>query len=262
MDEETADGEGRDTTLVDALAGRGLVAVVGAGGKKTTLWRLAERHDRAVVTAATRIPIFEERVTEIVETDDPVAAVESAFEREAAGESPWPLGLVPGRADEVRYEGYGRETVSALAEAVGEDLDAILLKADGARNRLFKAPDDHEPQVPEGADTVLPVASAKVVGAPLDEEHVHRPGIVSEITGLEPGGIIEPVHVARVLASDRGGLRRVPEGTTVVPVVNMCDDAELAAVGRRVAKGVLERAAVPRVVLARMDRGRVVEVVS
>jgi probable selenium-dependent hydroxylase accessory protein YqeC len=253
-----------EVDLVEALSGRGLVAVVGAGGKKTTLWRLAERHDRAVVTAATRIPMFEERVADLVVTDDPVGAVESALAREDDAESgsPWPLGLVPGRADDVRYEGYEVETVAALADAVGDDLDAILLKADGARNRLFKAPDQHEPQVPDRADTVLPIASARVVGEPLDEDRVHRPGIVSEIAGLEPGEAIEPVHVARVLASERGGLKRVPEGATAVPVVNMCDDEELAGVGRDVAERVLDRAAVSRVVLARMDRGRVVGVVE
>jgi probable selenium-dependent hydroxylase accessory protein YqeC len=251
-----------EADLVEALAGRGLVAVVGAGGKKTTLWRLAERHDRAVVTAATRIPAFGERVVDLVEIDDPVAAVEDALDREAAGEWPWPLGLVPGRADDVRYEGYDTSEISALADAVGDDLDAILLKADGARNRLFKAPDGHEPQVPDRADTVLPVASARVVGEPLGEEHVHRPGLAGEIAGLEPDEVIEPVHVARVLASERGGLKRVPGGATAVPVVNMCDDDALAAVGRRVAAGVLERADVPRVVLARMNRGRVVDVVE
>lgn len=261
MDRE--DGTAGDgTSLVEALAGRGLVAAVGAGGKKTTLWRLAAGHDRAVVTAATRIPIFDERVRELVVTDDPVGAVESALVREAEGESPWPLGLVPGRADEVRYEGYGTGVVSALADAVGGELDAILLKADGARNRLFKAPDEHEPQVPDRADTVVPIASAKVVGEPLGETHVHRPGLVGEIAGLDPGGEIEPIHVARVLASDRGGLKRVPSGATPIPVVNMCDDGALAAVGREVATGVLERADVPRVVLTRMDRGRVVDVVE
>ena len=251
-----------EVDLVEALSGRGVVAVVGAGGKKTTLWRLAERHDRAVVTAATRIPTFEERVADLVVTDDPIGAVESALDREADGGSPWPLGLVPGRADEVRYEGYDTSTISALADAVGDDLDAILLKADGARNRLFKAPDEHEPQVPDGADTVLPIASAKVVGEPLDETRVHRPELVAEIAGLEPGEEIRPVHVARVLASDRGGLKRVPDGATAVPVVNMCDDEKLAETGREVAEGILERAAVPRVVLARMDRGRVVDVVE
>ena len=251
-----------EVDLVEALSGRGVVAVVGAGGKKTTLWRLAERHDRAVVTAATRIPTFEERVADLVVTDDPIAAVEAALDREADGESPWPLGLVPGRADDVRYEGYDTSEISALAGAVGDDLDAILLKADGARNRLFKAPDEHEPQIPDRADTVLPIASAKVVGEPLDETRVHRPELVGEIADLEPGEEIRPVHVARVLASERGGLKRVPEGATAVPVVNMCDDEKLAEAGREVAEGVLERAAVPRVVLARMDRGRVVDVVA
>lgn len=251
-----------DSDLVEALSGRGLVAVVGAGGKKTTLWRLAERHDRAVVTATTRIPTFEGRVSELVVTDDPVAAVESALSREAAGGSPWPLGLAPGRADDTRYEGYEAETVSALAGTVGGDLDAILLKADGARSRLLKAPDEHEPQVPDRADVVLPVASARVVGEPLDGERVHRPELVAEIAGLDPGEEVEPVHVARVLASERGGLKRVPEGATAVPVVNMCDDERLAGIGRAIAGGVLERADVPRVVLARMDRGRVVDVVE
>ena len=258
--EDVADRE--DADLVAALSGRGLVAVVGAGGKKTTLWRLAERHDRAVVTAATRIPMFEERVAELLVTDDPVGAVESVLAREADGESPWPLGLVPGRADDVRYEGYDTGTVSALADAVGEDLDAILLKADGARSRLLKAPDEHEPQIPDRADTVVPVASARVVGEPLDEERVHRPGLVGEIADLGLGEEIAPLHVARVLASERGGLKRVPEGATAVPVVNMCDDEALAEAGREIAAGVLERADVPRVVLARMDRGRVVDVLE
>lgn len=248
--------------LVHVLAGRGVVAVVGAGGKKTTLWRLAARHDRAVVTSATRIPMFEERVSDLVVTGDPIEAVEDALDRESDGESPWPLGLVPGRADEVRYEGYERETISALADAVGDRLDAILVKADGARNRLFKAPAEHEPQVPDRADTVLPMASARVVGERLEDEHVHRPELVGEIAGLEPGGEIRPIHVARVLASERGGLKRVPEGATVVPVVNMCDDEELLGIGRAVASGVLERADVPRVALTRMNLDEVVEMVD
>ena len=100
------------------------------------------------------------------------------------------------------------------------------------------------------------------MGDPLTEASVHRPELVGEIADLDPGEEIRPVHVARVLASDRGGLKDVPDGATPVPVVNMCDDGALAAVGRAVAEEVLERAEVPRVVLTRMDRGEVVEVVE
>jgi probable selenium-dependent hydroxylase accessory protein YqeC len=238
--------------LVDALSARGLVCTVGAGGKKTTCYTLAARLDRAVVTATVRIPVFDDRVARVAVTDDPVRAVD--------GNTDWPLGLVPERHDEVRYAGYDTETVDRLAART--DLDAVLVKADGARNRLFKAPGDHEPQIPESADIVLAIASARIVGKPLTEEHVHRPELVAEVADIDPGDEMRPEHVARVLASERGGLKRVPEDATAIPVLNMCDDPDLTATAREAAERIHELADVPRVVLTRMDLGQVVDVVE
>ncbi|MFD1589175.1 selenium cofactor biosynthesis protein YqeC [Halorientalis brevis] len=227
--------------LVDALAADGLVCVVGAGGKKTTLWRLAARHDRAVVTATVRIPIFDRHVARVEVTKDPVDAVGEA--------DAWPLGLVPEREDD-RYLGYDTETVAALAET--DVPDAVLVKADGARMREFKAPDDAEPQVPAGTDTVLPVASAHVVGKPLTAEHVHRVERVAAITDLSPGEEIRPEHVAAVVTSPEGGLKDVPPGATVVPVINKVDDATDEAAARRIAAAILDAGTVDRVALTRM----------
>lgn len=240
--------------LVEALdAGRGLVAVVGAGGKKSTCYALADRLDRAVVTATVRIPIFDEFVADVVVTDDPVSALDDAEE--------WPLGLVPARDRADRYRGYEPETVAAVADAgVAE---TVLVKADGARMREFKAPGEDEPRIPETADTVVPVASAHVVGEPLVGETVHRPERVAELTGLAVGETVTAADVATVLASPRGGLEAVPDGATAIPVVNKVDDDALADVGREIAAGVLERADVPRVVLARMTATEpVVDVVA
>lgn len=230
--------------LIEALAADGLVCVVGAGGKKTTLYALADRLDRAVVTATVRIPIFDPHVGEVVVTEDPLSAVEDAADPDA-----WPLGVVPEREREDRYLGYEPATVDDLADA---DVDAVLVKADGARMRQFKAPADREPQLPARADTVVPIASAHVVGEPLSADVVHRVDRVAELTGLAPGDAIRPIDVATVLASERGGRKDVPEGATVVPLVNMVDDAGLEAVGQEIADAVLARADVPRVVLSRM----------
>ena len=142
-------------------------------------------------------------------------------------------------------------SVDELADAA-VDADAVLVKADGARTRLFKAPGDREPRLPPGTDTVVPIASAKVVGEPLTADAVHRVDRVAEVTGLEPGETVRTADVATVLASDRGGRKDVPRGATVVPLVNMVDDADLEAVGQEVADRVLASADVPRVVLARM----------
>lgn len=59
--------------------------------------------------------------------------------------------------------------------------------------------------------------------------------------------------MARVLADERGGLKGVPDGATVVPLVNMVDNESLRATGEEIADDVLKRIdGVSRVVLAKM----------
>ena len=231
--------------LVTALEAEGIVSVVGAGGKKSTMYALAAALDRAVVTATVRIPIFDSHVDRVVVTDDPAGAVVDA------PDTAWPLGLVPEREREDRYRGYDLDTVDAIG-GTGVP-DAVLVKADGARMRLLKAPGENEPRIPAATSTVLPVASAHVVGKPLTDEHVHRVERVADVAGRNSGEKIRAVDVGRVLASEAGGRKDVPDGATVVPVVNMVDDEDLAGVGREVAEAVLAQAgSIPRVVLARM----------
>jgi len=227
--------------IVDALdAQHGTTCFVGAGGKKTTMAALAGQLDRAVVTATVRIPIFDGWVEEVVVTGNP---------RETIGDaSAWPLGVVPAQERPDRYRGYDPATVADLA-----DIDhPILVKADGARMREFKAPSDREPQLPSTASTVVPIASAHVVGEPLTDEIVHRVDEVAAITGLDPGDVIHPQDVAAVLASDRGGLKDVPADATAIPLLNMVDDEGLETSARAVAEAIHERTDVPRVVLAEM----------
>jgi probable selenium-dependent hydroxylase accessory protein YqeC len=229
--------------VVEALDARsGLTCAVGAGGKKTTLYALAARLDRAVVTATVRIPIFDSQVSSVLVTEDPASAL-SAVEA-------WPVGVVPERERDDRYRGYDGATVDAIAES--DVVESVLVKADGARMREFKAPNEDEPQIPDSADTVVPIASAHVVGEPLTEEHVHRPERVATIADIEMGDTIHASHVAAVLASDRGGLKDIPGEATAIPLVNKVDDVQDERVGRDIAEEILARADVPRVVLARM----------
>ncbi|MEZ3163022.1 selenium cofactor biosynthesis protein YqeC [Halorubrum sp. RMP-47] len=229
------------TTALDARDAT--VCVVGAGGKRSTLFALADRLNRPVVTATVRIPIFDDRVAAVRVTDDLVTAVDGA------GDGDWPLGLVSERERSDRYLGYDADTVAEVADAAP---GATLVKADGARLREFKPPADHEPQIPANVDVVAPVASAQVVCEPLTEELVHRPEEVAAITGREVGDEIRPADVATVLASPAGGLKGVPGGATAIPIVNKVDDEADANAARAVAGEILMRANVPRVLLTRL----------
>jgi probable selenium-dependent hydroxylase accessory protein YqeC len=236
--------------LTEALPSEGLTCVVGAGGKKTTLYALANALDRAVVTATVRIPIFDPHVGRVVVTDDPASVIDRNDE--------WPLGVVPEREFEDRYRGYDRGVIEEFARKTEVP---VLVKADGARMREFKAPDDREPQLPQNTDTVLPIASVHAVGEPLTEGVVHRPERVAAIAGIDLGEEITPEVVAAVLASPDGGLKDVPDDATVIPVLNKVDDGEDEAVAREIARGIHERADVERVVLARMAESEVMDVI-
>ncbi|MFC7177746.1 selenium cofactor biosynthesis protein YqeC [Halosegnis marinus] len=239
--------------LPDALAAEGIVCAVGAGGKKTAMAALADACDRATVTATVRIPkAFADNVARIAVTDDPASVVRDNDE--------WPLEVVPGAADDSRHGGYENATVAALRDVAP---GPVLVKADGARMRRFKAPGDREPQLPKNTDTVLAIASVHAVGEPLDEGMVHRPERVSNLTGRPEGETVTTGDVATVLGHERGGMKDVPAGATTVAVVNMVDDDALEATAREVAAETLARSErVDRVALTKLDEARVVDVID
>ncbi len=228
--------------LVDALNARDSpLCTVGAGGKKSTLYALAARLERAVITSTVRIPPFESHVADFQVTEGPVAAIDT--------ETNWPVGVVRSREPSDRYCGYEPQTVEALCEAVADDV-SVLVKADGARARWFKAPGAAEPQLPATAAVVVPVVSVRVVGKRLNAEHVHRPERVAALTDLEVGDRITAGDVATVITNQQGGWKDVPETATVIPLLNMVDTPALAETGRRIAREVHRRRAVRRVVLS------------
>ncbi|MES3517417.1 MAG: selenium cofactor biosynthesis protein YqeC [Natronomonas sp.] len=238
--------------LVSAFEPDGVVTVVGAGGKKSTLYALGAALDRAIITASVRIPLFDGHVEELLVTETPVEAM--------AGNDRWPLGLVPGEdGDRARYLGYEPEIVDAIGAATDVP---VLVKGDGARTRLLKAPAENEPKIPASSSTVVPVASVQAVGKPLTEEFVHRPERVTAVTGRTAGETIQPSDVVSVLRDSDGGLRDVPEDARVVALLNMVDDEALAETARDIATEVIEDPQIDRVVLSRMDLRTIVDVVE
>jgi probable selenium-dependent hydroxylase accessory protein YqeC len=239
--------------LLDALAARrGLICVVGAGGKKTTLHRLVEAH-LAAGTARIALTCSVAMAPPPKWLGDPVIAEEAEL-RDALDRLGRDRSLVvyaqpppkPGRVG-----GVPPEDLARLHDAGG--FDVTLIKADGARMRWIKAPGPGEPVLPPGVATVLPLVSAKVFRQPLSEATAHRLERVAAVTGARSGEPVTPEHVGRLLSSEEGALQGVGESTTVVPIINMVDDQarrEAARAAARLALAASSRLA--QVVLASM----------
>lgn len=246
-------------SILDLLeARRGIVCAVGAGGKKTTLYRLATAHSGKVGITTTVFmapfpPELQAARVILPQEELTTAVVASARENRQV------LFACPSEKKD-RLGGLSPDLVQPVHERAGFDL--TLVKADGARMRQIKAPAPGEPNIPTGADTVLFLVSAGVIGQILDEAVAHRVERVEAATGARRGEPIEPRHVARLLTSPAGARQNVGRAH-LVPVINQVDTPKRRQQARAVAEQALaEDESLNRIVLTSMRKANpIVDVV-
>lgn len=239
MERETAD------SLVNALRARsGIVAVVGAGGKKSTLYRLLEAHralgrGRILLTSTVQLATAPKAldVETIILGEDGDA--DAALARVRGRDGAFLFAGPPMKADTakpLRYSGLPQRLIPHLH--AGGPFDVSLVKADGARMRMIKAPRADEPALPDGVTTLLPIVSARVFGRALTDRLAHRPERLIEVIDADIGTELAPQHVARWLSSPAGALQHAGDAA-VVPIINMVEGRERLDKAREAARRAL-----------------------
>ena len=212
-----------------------VVAVVGAGGKTTLVYRLASEARAAgltvLVTTTTHMGAMDEEVTGPVlvdgETADMLVALGEALAREGRAT------LLGRRVRPDKLEGVPPGRVDLLAAMA----DLVLVEADGARGRSLKLPAAHEPVIPASTTLVVVVCALDALGQPLDEDRVHRVELVRAATGVEAGEAVDEDCLAAALRHQDGYPSRVPARARAGVFLNKAEDgATLAAAARLAAR--------------------------
>lgn len=230
-------------------AEQGIVSCVGAGGKKSTMFRLAELHPgRVAITATAHIEFFPNSLKATSYIGDEPALLK-AIEEDTQSNT---IAFAKPSSRFGRRAGIDCDAVKQFFQ-VGK-FDLMVIKADGARGRFIKAPSENEPALSRYSDTVIPVLSAKVIGEPLNDGIVHRLDAFERVTGLAEGEEIKTIHIARLLSSEQGSLKGVGQ-TRVIPVINMVENAQLEQAAIQAAEQALKMTnRFDRVVLAAMKQ--------
>lgn len=210
-------------SLIEAFGiDRGVVALVGAGGKTTLAFAIGEEVRRsggkAIVTTTTRLGAEQTNGLEVVPPD----AERIAAALDAAG-----ICLVIEGTDDHKALGVPPEWVDDVwASGLA---DVVTVEADGARRQKVKAPATYEPVIPRSATLVVAVMAAAAVGRVIADV-AHRPEIVASLLGVETSAILTPERAAVLLASRRGGRKSVPEHARfVVAITGASGGDEVAA---------------------------------
>ncbi|HYU71044.1 MAG TPA: selenium cofactor biosynthesis protein YqeC [Ktedonobacteraceae bacterium] len=188
-----------------------LISIVGAGGKTTTMYtlasELAQHGNRVITTTTTNIcfPKQDETDTLIVATETPallkmVSAAWKQHHRVTVAGRAIGSGKIAGLQPDQPYE---------LLMKSGADV--VIVEADGARHKMIKAPAEHEPVVPPQTNVALLMMSAEAINQPLSGEIAHRPERVAAVLGINQGDLLTPALVARLMMSEEGGMKDIPE---------------------------------------------------
>jgi probable selenium-dependent hydroxylase accessory protein YqeC len=209
-----------------------LVAAVGGGGKTSLLRALG-----AECFAAGARPVVLSTTTHIFSPAPPeethlCLGEAGRLAARISGRQPWtaPVTLARRRVGETVVPGAPHERKMKLRGFDSEEIEqfrrsegALLVEADGSRGLPVKAPGPEEPVIPPGTDIVLGVVGFDALGSPLDEDHVFRPGRLSELIGLPAGAPIDAAAVARLAAHPEGLFRGAPGGARRYIIMNKCD---------------------------------------
>ena len=201
------------------MAAHRLVALVGAGGKTSTLYALAkegvEAGRRVVVTTTTHMMPHPG-----LPLTDHMEELPALLERHPAVT----LGQFL-RPDKLSEAGQPEECLRWA--------DLVLVEADGARLRPLKAPADHEPVIPHGAAAVIAAAGLDCLGRSIGGI-CHRPERVRALLGVGEDHILTPADVAAVLSSPQGGRKGVTEEMAFRCLLNKADTPQRQAWGAEI----------------------------
>ncbi|MGI9613048.1 MAG: selenium cofactor biosynthesis protein YqeC [Acidimicrobiales bacterium] len=208
------------------LGSRELVAIVGGGGKTTTMFALADQ------LSGTKVATTTTKMGHDQHWGNPVLLAPTDAELTAA--------VVHGGVvvawksiDGTKAVGVDQATCDHWFNEV-EGIDHVLVEADGARRRPFKAPGPLEPVIPSSSTITIIVVGADALGRVIGDQ-CHRPLRVAALAGCGPYERLTPERAATVLLHERGFLASVPPAARLAIVITKVDDTTTQAVADLVA---------------------------
>ena len=180
---------------------RGVISVIGSGGKTTlieTLSLLLSRRGKVLITTTTHILPFSHCKNILPENreeeKDIIASLRKEFQKEQIL-----CMAVPGKDGKL-----GKPPI--LFSVLEKQFDYILVEADGSKRLPAKAHNEREPQIPEETKLSILVFGASALGKPI-EDVVHRVELFQGLftPPLKKGTVLSKEILAEALQKERLG---------------------------------------------------------
>lgn len=213
-----------------------LICFVGAGGKTTTMFKLARELKslgcKVLVTTTTAIfkPTEEEY--------DKLIIIKSLKLKDFSNINKGTV-TVLGRviSKENKLLGLDKMFIEKLYNS--RLFDYILVEADGSKQKSIKAPASYEPVLPCNATKVVGLIGLDCIGRKIEDGNVHRPEIFCQITDSNIDEIIDEEKILKIVVSDNGLFKNTTQYCSKYLILNKCDTDGEKRYGINIAKKII-----------------------
>ena len=201
-----------------------LISLVGAGGKTSTMFRLAQElkafGKKVLVTTTTNVAFSETSQADRLVINSS-RDITSLFSVEPGTVVCLGSSMV---GDREKLKGIEREFVDKVYQ---EHLfDYIVVEADGSKRRPIKAPAHYEPVIPRETTRVIGVIGLDALGKPITDQYVHRSALFCSITGKKMGDTIDRKCFTDLILSQNGLFKDAPRECRRYVIFNKADRAD------------------------------------
>jgi len=233
-----------------------LISVVGAGGKTSTMFRLAQElralGKKVLVTTTTNLAFSETSKADrlILDSSNDISSLSTVEPGMIVCLGSSMVG------DQEKLKGIEREFVGKIYQ---EHLfDFIVVEADGSKRRPIKAPAHYEPVIPIETTRVIGVIGLDALGKTITEEYVHRPTLFCSITGKKMGDTIDRKCFTDLILSEDGLFKDVPRDCKKYVIFNKADHTDRQKEAKITVNELIERQPpVNGLIIAATDNGYV-----
>jgi len=201
-----------------------LISFVGAGGKTTTIFKLAKElkklGKKVLVTTSTAIFYPEKDDYDRIIVDNSVNLI-GALTNVKSGTI-----TIIGRevSQENKLLGLRKEIIEEIHGR--KVFDVILVEADGSKRKSIKSPDDYEPVIPENTDKTVGVIGIDSIEKKINEENVHRPKLFCRITNSKMEEKINEKKIYKLIENDKGLFKDTPLKSKKYILLNKVDNKD------------------------------------
>jgi probable selenium-dependent hydroxylase accessory protein YqeC len=179
------------------LEKKDVICFVGAGGKTTMMFKLAEElrsSSKVLVTTTTKIYLPPKDKYDFICTDSEMLHKYIDVKENGI----YVLGSGVNQEDKVL--GLNEKQLDELAP----HFDYILIEADGSKKKQLKGWNEFEPVVYSKTTKTVGIIDIQSIGMLINEDKVHRSKIFCEITGAQQGDTVNLEHLIKLIMHPQG----------------------------------------------------------